>query len=70
MENRLVSLSFKQAVELDMLSGIIADSVQLSENDLRRRRAESVNNVKRTNGRISFEHRVREAWEDGDEWLD
>ena len=70
MENLLAALAFKQAVELDMLSGIIADCVQLSENDLRRRRAESVNNVKRTNGRISFEHRVREAWEEGDEWLD
>lgn len=70
MENRLAALAFKQAVELDMLSGVIADSVQLGENDLRRRRAESVNNVKRTNGRISFENRVREAWEEGDEWLD
>lgn len=70
MEDRLAALSFKQAVELDMLSGIIADSVQLDEDDLRRRRAESVKNVKRTNGRISFEQRVREAWENGDEWQD
>ena len=70
MEDRLAVLSFKQAVELDMLSGIIADSIQLSEEELRRRRAESVKNVKRTNGRISFEKRVREAWEEGDEWLD
>lgn len=70
MEDRLAALSFKQAVELDMLSGIIADSVQLDEDDLRRRRAESVKNVKRTNGRISFEQRVRESWEDGDEWQD
>jgi len=70
MEDRLAALSFKQAVELDMLSGIIADSVQLDEDDLRRRRAESVKNVKRTNGRISFEQRVRESWEDGDPWQD
>lgn len=70
MEDRLATLSFKQAVELDMLSGIIADSVQLDEGDLRRRRAESVKNVKRTNGRISFEQRVRESWEDGDPWQD
>lgn len=68
MEDRLAALSFKQAVELDMLSGIIADSVQLDEGDLRRRRAESVKNVKRTNGRISFEQRVRENWEDDDPW--
>ncbi len=70
MEDRLAALSFKQAVELDMPSGIIADSVQLDEDDLRRRRAESVKNVKRTNGRISFEQRVRESWEDGDPWQD
>lgn len=70
MEDWLATLSFKQAVELDMLSGIIADSVQLDEDDLRRRRAESVKNVKRTNGRISFEQRMRESWEDGDLWQD
>ena len=29
----------------------------------------SVQNVKRTNGRISFENRVQEAWEEGDERL-
>ena len=67
-ENRMASLLFKQAVELDMLSGIIADSFQFSEEDLRRRRAESVRNVKQTNGRISFEKRVRESVEDDDGW--
>ena len=61
-ENKMASLAYKQAVELDMLSGIIAD--------LRRRRAESVRNVKQTNGRISFERRVRESWEDDDGWQD
>ena len=55
-ENKMASLAYKQAVELDMLSGIIADSFQFSEEDLRRRRAESVRNVKQTNGRISFEN--------------
>ncbi len=69
LEDRLSSLSFKQAVEVDMMAGILADSLQLSEEDLRRRRAESVNNVKRTNGRISLEKYVREVWEeDDDEW--
>ena len=70
MENKMASLAYKQAVELDMLSGIIADSFQFSEEDLRRRRAESVRNVKQTNGRISFERRVRESWEDDDGWQD
>lgn len=49
---------------------IKADSFRFSEEELRRRRAESVGNVKRTNGRLSFEKRAREAWEEGDEWLD
>ena len=70
LENKMASLVYKQAVELDMLSGIIADSFQFSEEDLRRRRAESVRNVKQTNGRISFEKRVRESVKDDDGWVD
>jgi len=69
-EDRLSSLSFKHSVELDMLAGIIADAVRLDEDELRRRRAESVQNVKKTNGRISFEKHVHDSWddEDGDAW--
>ena len=70
MEDRLASLAFKQAVELDMMAGILADAYQFNEEDLRRRRAESVRNVKRTNGRITLEQRVREAWEEDDVWQD
>ena len=71
LEDRVSGLLFKQAVELDMLSGIIADSFQFTEDDLRRRRANSVRNVKQTNGRISFEKRVRDSWEeDDDAWQD
>lgn len=70
LEERLSSLSFRQAVEVDKMAGILADGFQFSEEDLRRRRTESVNNVKRTNGRISLEKYAREAWEDEDEWQD
>ena len=70
LEDRLSSLTFKQAVEQDMVAGILADAFQFSEDDLHRRRAESVNNVKKTNGRISLEQRVRKAWEEDDEWQD
>ncbi len=70
MENRMSSLLYKQAVEQDMVAGILADAYQFSEEDLQRRRAESVKNVKRTNGRVSLDQRVREAWEEGDEWQD
>ena len=68
LEDRVSGLLFKQAVEQDMISGIIADSFRFTEDDLRRRRANSVRNVKQTNGRISFEKRVREAWEDDEQW--
>ena len=67
LEDRVSGLLFKQAVEQDMISGIIADSFQFTEDDLRRRRASSVRNVKQTNGRISFEKRVRESWEDDEQ---
>ena len=70
MEDRMSSLLYKQAVEQDMVAGILADSYRFSEEELKRRRAESVKNVKRTNGRISLDQRVREAWEEGDEWQD
>ena len=70
LEDRVSGLLFKQAVEMDMFSGILADSFQFTEDDLRRRRAASVRNVKQTNGRISFEKRVRESWEDDEQWQD
>ena len=70
LEDRLASLAFRQAVEQDMVAGILADAYQFSNEDLRRRRAESVNNVKRTNGRISLGQRARQPWEEDDEWQD
>jgi len=70
LEERLSSLAFRQAVEQDMVAGILADAYQFSDEDLRRRRSESVQNVKKTNGRVSLEQRVRGAWEEGDEWQD
>ena len=70
LEERLSSIAFRQAVEQDMVAGILADVYQFSDEDLRRRRAESVQNVKKTNGRVSLEQRVRGAWEEDDEWQD
>ena len=57
-ENRLSSLLYKQAVELDMVMGILADSYDFTEEELRRRRADSVRNVKATNGRLSFQQKI------------
>lgn len=74
-ENRLSSLLYKQAVELDMVMGILADSYDFTAEEMRRRRADSVRNVKQTNGRLSFGQKIRteEEAEDEvaeDEWLD
>ena len=73
LEKNLSSLSFKHAVELDMLIGIISDTMQIDRDDLKRRRAQSVRSVKATNGLISLEKRVRSRQEqdwDDDEWQD
>ena len=70
LDGRLASIAFRQAVEQDMVAGILADAYQFSDEDFRLRRAERVQNVKKTNGLISLEQRVRGAWEEGDEWQD
>ena len=74
-EDRFARLAYKTAVELDMQNGLLADALNVPEEDLRRRRAESVQNVKHTNGRISLEQRMRESdaalglgGEGDDEW--
>lgn len=74
-EDRLSSLLYKQAVELDMVMGILADSYEFTEEEMRRRRADSVRNMKQTNGRLSLEQKVHtenNAEDDvmEDEWLD
>ena len=69
LEDRMSALAFRLAVETDMMAGILADTCQLSQEEMRRRRAESVRNVKSTNGRVSLEGRARDAWED-EQWPD
>ena len=71
-ESRIASLLFKQAVELDMGLSTLADCINLDDAYLRRRRASSIQNVKRTNGRLRFEQIARDARDDGsdDEWQD
>ena len=63
-EDRMASLLYKQSVEIDMTNGIIARQYEIGEDAMRRMRTQSVKNVKETNGRISFEQRMRNA---GDE---
>ena len=66
----LSALLYKHSVELDMVMGILADSYELTEEDMRRRRADSVRNVKRTNGRLSFEEKIYPEDRVGSEWPD
>ena len=72
-EDRMASLLYKQSVELDMVMSVLADCVNLDEKYLRRKRAESVVNVKKLNGRLRLEQLAKRAQEqrDGDDgWQD
>ena len=59
LEDRMASLLFKHSVELDMVGSLLSSAFEIDEESLRRLRAESVRNVKQTNGRISLEQRMR-----------
>ena len=68
MEKRVAALLYKQSVELDMGMSILAACVNLDEAYLRRKRAESVANVKKTNGKVSLVQKLREL--EDDPWQD
>ena len=73
LEDHIARREFTREVELDLLIGIIADAFEVDRDDLKRRRAQSVRNVKATNGFISLEKRARtrqeQDWDD-DAWQD
>ncbi len=54
----------------EMLPKALVDCVQLGEEYLKQQRAESVANVKRTNGRLRLEEKVRDANGSDDDWQD
>ena len=64
MEKRMASLMFKLTVEVDMCMSILADCTQLDEEYLRRKRSESVERAKRTNGQIHFAQIARHVEDD------
>ena len=73
LEDYIARRDFTRNVEQDMTNGIIAGAFQMDEDDLKRRRAQSVRNVKATNGLISLEKYARSRQEqdwDDDEWRD
>ncbi len=61
LEKQLSGYTFRYAVLLDMIAGILADGFELSEDDLKRRRKASVLHVKELNGRISLERSARDS---------
>ena len=71
LEKNLSAATFNHAVELDMLVRIIGQAYQFDRENLEKRRAQSVRNVKATNGRVSLEKCARaydsQEWDD-DEW--
>jgi len=58
-ENRIARLLFKLAVEVSMMAHILAEGVEISDEELHRLRGKCVNEVKRTDGKITFEKIVR-----------
>lgn len=60
-ENHMAALLYKLCVELDIVSTLNAAAFEISPETMRQLRADSVQSVKRTNGRISFEQHVLSA---------
>ena len=68
LEDYIARRDFTRNVEQDMTNGIIAEAFRMDEDSLKRIRAQSVRNVKATNGRVSLEKCARAY--DGQDWND
>jgi len=72
-EDRLARLLYKLTVEMDMGMSAVLDCVRVDTDYLRKLRADSVKNVKATNGLLTFEQKVRDQSDDrdgNDQWQD
>ena len=58
-EDRMAKLLYKLTVEMDMGMSATLDCIQIDADYLRRLRANSVRNVKATNGLLTFEQKAR-----------
>ena len=65
-EDRISSLLYKQAVEMDMMTSLVLPSLNVSEEVLRQERAKSIAAVKRTNGQLRLEQKLHEL--ESEEW--
>ena len=59
-EDRLARLFYKLAVEMDMGMSAVLDCIRMDSDYLRKLRADSVKNVKTTNGLLTFEQKAKE----------
>lgn len=71
-EDRMAKLLFKQTVETDMCLSVLLEHLGIDLDYLKKLRAESVKNVKATNGRLTFEQKAQERYDEGegDLWQD
>ena len=70
-EDRIFRLLYKLTVQMDMGMSAVLDSVRVDDDYLRKLRADSVRNVKATNGLLTFEQKARgrdDGEEDADPW--
>lgn len=58
-ENRIARLLFKQTVELSMMMNVLAAGLEIDDSQLDELRWRCVQNVKKTNGSISFADTLR-----------
>lgn len=71
-EDRMAKLMFKQTVETDMALSALLGHLSIHPDYLKKLRAESVKNVKATNGRLTFESKAQEQYGEGEDdlWQD
>ena len=71
-EDRMSKLLFKQTVEMDMARSALLAYLKIDPDYLKKLRAESVKNVKATNGRVTFEKKAQEQYDEGEDdlWQD
>ena len=71
-EDRLSTLMFRQTVEMDMALSALLGYLNIDPDYLKKLRAESVKSVKATNGRVTFEQKTQEQYDEGEDdlWQD
>lgn len=71
-EDRLSTLMFRQTVEMDMALSALLTYLNIDPDYLKKLRAESVKSVKATNGRLTFERKALEQYDEGEDdlWQD